>query len=382
MNNLNLIEQYCLRDDLSTYDPYDIWKTSIGIKVKQLYYKNKYLGLLPAGVLTIYDLYINNSLRLGYKKQEYPIVRAQAALTLMNLYQKDPKPVYLEYAKKHIDWLLANSSKGYSGYCWGTGFKIVISDKLIYDETVPFSTNTPYILEALYQYFLISKDENILEVIKSIYQFYEKNIVTLKENDEILITSYGPFRDRIVTNAVSYTMFAYSIFYDLLDNKEYIKTKLQKMLNFIVSVQREDGSWLYAPYDDNSFIDCFHSVFILKNIIKTSKIIELDSDVQLVKKGYKYIKDNFYDNKYQLLRRFSLSNKPSLVKFDLYDNAEVLYLAKLMSDNELESNLDNSIEKLFFKNSDIYSVIELFGMKKNQNTLRWAVMPYLLAKSS
>jgi hypothetical protein len=85
------IEKYLLRDDLSTYDPYDIWKTNFGIKAKQLYYKNKYLGIVPAGILTIYDLYINNSLRVGYKKQEYPIVRAQAALALINLYKKKKK---------------------------------------------------------------------------------------------------------------------------------------------------------------------------------------------------------------------------------------------------------------------------------------------------
>lgn len=376
-----LIEKYLISDDLSTYDPYDIWKTDTGINIKQLYYKNKYLGLLPAGLFTVYDLYLNNSLRMGYKKQEYPIVRAQAALALLNLYKKDPKPIYLEYVKKHIDWLLENSSKGYSGACWGTGFKIVISDTLIYDESVPFSTNTPYILEAFYEYFKITNDVAIFGVIQSIYNFYEKDLVVLQEDENILITSYGPFKDRIVTNAVSYTMFAYSIFYKLFDNKKYIAQKIEKMMNFVASVQREDGSWLYAPYDENSFIDCFHSAFVLKSIIKTSKNIKIELKSE-VKSGYKYIKEDFLDKSFGLFKRFSISNKPSLTKFDLYDNAEVLYLAKLMNDIELLAILEPSIEKKFILKDDIFSVTELFGMQKNKNTLRWAVMPYLLAKSS
>jgi hypothetical protein len=374
------IESYLLKENLSTYDPYDIWKTSSGSKIKKFYYKHKYLGLAPAGVLTIYDLYFNNNLRRAYKKQEYPIVRAQAVLTLLNLYRKNKQKIYLEYAKKHIDWLLAHSSKGYSGYCWGTGFEIIISDTLVYDKNVPFSTNTPYILEAFHEYYQLTHEAKILEVIKSIYQFYEKDILILEENEKILITSYAPFKDRVVTNAVSYTMFAYSIFYNYCEDKESIKKKIEKMYHFIRSVQREDGSWMYAPYDENSFIDCFHTVFILKNLLKTVKNTNIKIAYKIIKEGYEYIMENFYDEKHQLFKRFSISNKPSLIKFDLYDNAEMLYLTKLMKNRELTQKLEQSIQK-FHKQEEIYSVIELFGKEKNRNSLRWAVMPYLLAES-
>ena len=381
MKKYNIIEKYLLKDDLSTYDPYDIWKTDIGVRVKRLYFKNKYLGVFPAAALTLYDLYLNNSFRIGYTKQEYPIVRAQICLSLLNFYKKEKNNIYLEHAKKHIKWLIKNSSKGYSGYCWGTGFRIVISDKLIYDETIPFSTNTPYILECMYEYYKITKDSKILDIIKSIYEFYENDLIVLKESDNILIISYGPFKDRIVTNAVSYTMFAYSIFYKLLDNKEYIKNKIQKMANFIFSVQNDDGSWLYSPYEKNSFIDCFHSVFILKNLIKTLQNVEINIKTANIDKGYIYLKNNFFNIDYGLFKRFSISNKPSLTKFDLYDNAEFLYLAKLIKDKEMVVNLTDSIEKYFISNDEIYSVIDIFGLKKNKMTLRWAVSPYILAKS-
>ena len=375
-----LIKNYLIKDELLTYDPYDVWKTDTGSNIKKVYYKHKYLGLLPAGALTIYDTYINNSFRVGYKKQEYPIVRAQAVLTLLNLYEEEENILYLEYAKKHIDWLLEHSSKGYSGYCWGTGFKIVISDTLIYDKNVPFSTNTPYILEAFHHYYQLTKEPQSLEVIKSIYNFYEKDILILEEDENILITSYGPFKDRVVTNAVAYTMYSYSIFYNYFDNKKYITNKIKKMHNFILSVQQKDGSWMYAPYDNNSFIDCFHSAFIIKNLIKTAKNTPIEIEYKIIEEGYNYIIKNFYDKENHLFKRFSLSNKPSLIKFDLYDNAEMLYLAKLMNDIQLVKKLEKSIQNFQYKES-IYSVIELFGKKKNPDTLRWAVMPYLLAES-
>jgi len=374
------LTNYLLNDNLSTYDPYDVWKTNIGSSVKKYYYKHHKLGLAPAGVVSLYDLYINNHFRIGYKKQEYPIVRAQAILTLLNLYKQEPKEIYLKYIDKHIYWLLENNSKGYSGYCWGTGFEIVISDTLIYDKNVPFSTNTPYILEAFHEYYQLTKNKKILEVIKSIYQFYEKDILILKEDEEILITSYAPFKDRVVTNAVAYTMFAYSLFYHYCDDKTYVLNKIKKMYNFIHSVQNSDGSWLYAPYDKNSFIDCFHTVFVLKNLLKTSKKVDLFIDKGLIGKGYNYLIENFYDKKHQLFKRFSLSNKPSLIKFDLYDNAEMLYLTKLLNHHQLTQTMEKSLHK-FQKKETIYSVIEVLGQKKNPNTLRWAVMPYLLAES-
>ncbi len=374
-----LIKKYLLTNNLSTYDPYDVWKSNIGMKIKKLYYKNKYIGLLPAATLTLYDFYLNNRLRIGYQKQEYPVVRAQAVLALLNLYKKEKNDDYLKYAKIHIDWLLNNSSSGYSGYCWGTGFEIVISDTLIYDKNVPFSTNTPYILEALFNYYQITNDDEILNVLKSVYQFYEKDLLVLEEDEQLLITSYGPFKDRVVTNAVSYTMFAYSIFYQFMEDKAYIEKKIRKMYQFILSVQQADGSWFYAPYDKDSFIDCFHTVFVLKNIIKTQKVIQLDAN-DTIEKGYSYVQDNFYDSNYQLYKRFSISNKPSMVKFDLYDNAEMLLLAKLKEDTKTIERLEKSILQFVDKNN-IYSLIDFFGFRKNRDTLRWATMPYILARS-
>ena len=381
VSDLQFIEKFACQDSLATFDPYDIWKTKFGLKTKQLYYKNKYLGIIPASILSIYDQYLNNKIRFGYKKQEYPIVRAQAALSLLNLYKKTKKTKYLNYAKKHIDWLLDNYSKGYSGFCWGTGFKIVISDTLIYDKNTPFSTNTPYILEALHYYYQNTKEPSILEVIESIYQFYEKDILIIKEDKELLITSYAPYKDRVVTNAVSYTMYAYSIFYNYINDQIYIANKINKMYQFIKNVQQNNGSWMYAPYDDNSFIDCFHSCFVLKNIYKTNKEFELYEASSIIEHGYQFIKTSFYDDKSGLYKRFAKKNKPSFVKFDLYDNSEMLYLAKLLNDKGLVKDLMPRIETSFFANGKIFSVIDLFGFNKNENTLRWAVMPYILAIS-
>jgi len=378
-----LIEKYCLSDDLECYDPYDVWMTSFGISIKELYNKNKFLGIAPAAILTIWDQFINNKSRLFYNKQEYPTVRATAALTLLTSYDKTKSDIYLAYAKKHIDWLIEHSCKGYSGLCWGLGFKWAAGDDLDYNENTPFSTHTPYVLEAIHKYVKITGDQNYVGHIKSIFEFYEKDIEVMYEDEETLATSYGPDKDRIVTNAVSYTLYAYSIFREYFpEREEIIKNKILKLYNFIIQKQLLNGSWMYSPDDSNSFIDCFHSCFVLKNVYKANQLVALPNCNDILETGFDYIKNNFYDSKYKMFKRFTLSNKPSIVKFDLYDNAEVLHLAILLGDEKTAKKLNKVLQDTYIVNQDIYSVIDIFNSRRNKNTFRWAVMPYLYALSN
>jgi hypothetical protein len=377
-----LIIKYLLKNDYLTYDPYDLWKTSIGFSVKKLFNCNRHAGFFPAAVLTIFDSFLNNHLRLFYEQQEYPVVRAFAALILLNLYHKNKEQRYLNFVKKHLQWLASNPSKGYNGFGWGLNFNHPVSCKVIYDRHTPFSTITPYVLEAFIQYENITGDKQFDVIIKNIYDFFDKDIKIMAESEDYLITSYGPMPDRIVINAVSYTMFSYCLLlpYVAIEQRDFLKTKIHKLYVYIIKNQKDDGSWLYSP-QGNSFIDCFHSCIVLKNLIKANRIVELNACQEIVKKGYSYLRNNFLDERYWLFKRFSLQNKPSIVKFDLYDNAEALNLAWLVKDDQLVDKLSNSIRQYFCNGLNIYSQVDLFGIKRNKNMLRWAVMPYLYALS-
>ncbi len=379
--NIEKIESYLLEDSLATYDPYDIWITKFGQRVKQFYYAHNRLGIAPAGALTIYDYYLNNRIRLGYKKLEYPLVRAQAVLTLLELYKQNPKAIYLEYAKKHIDWLLEHSCKGYSGYCWGLNYDWVYSAEKTYNSNMPFSTHTPYPLEAMVRYFQLTNDKTLIAPIESVFNFFEKDIKIMVDESNMLALSYGVERDRVATNATSYGIYCYSLLLEFFPEKEeYIKDKINRLYTFLVEMQQEDGSWLYSPYDENTFIDTFHSAFIMKNIFKTDKIVPLDGSKEVISKGYRYLLVHMFNSDKNLFKRFSKSNRVSIIKFDLYDNAEMLHLAKLLKDEVLVEKLELSIRENFItKDGQIASVIDIFGSLKNINHLGWAVVQYLYA---
>lgn len=380
---LQLFEKHLSTAHLETPDPYDVWNTKLGQNIKIVYYKNKVLGILPSAGLTIFDLYFNNQMRLGYREREYPIAHAYKSLIGMELFRKTRETQYLSFARDSISWLANNYSKGYSGYCWGINMPWV-SKIAVYDENIPHVTHTPYALEAFIEFQKLAGTKEYEDIIVSIFNFLENDLNNIIDNNKELAVSYSPkIETRIVINANSYAMLCYT----LLANKsplgrDYSEDKIKRLYQFLVNQQNADGSWYYFSDDaPGNFIDCFHSCFILKNMFKVNQIVPLPNCEKVIAKGYQYLKDFLMDPNRKLFKRFSVTDRLSPVKFDLYDNAEMLNLAILLKDDALIEMLSASIKRNFVFGNDIYSHIVFPNLKVNKNTLRWAVLPYLYAYS-
>lgn len=369
----------CMNDVLSTHDPYDIWKTNIGFYVKRLFNKDRVLGTLPAAILTILDATVNNRLRLFYTKQEYPIVRAQAALVLLAMYEKLNDDQILRAAKVHLDWLASNYSKGYAGPSWGLNFAWA-SVNAKFSNDSPFITHTSYPLEAMDKFHEISGSTTYAAIIASSYEFISSDLTKYVDSDNELCVAYSPVPEsRHVINASSYAMFALRLIYKYRPNDQLrIKHDVNRLYNFISNRQNSDGSWWYFADDGpKNFIDCFHSCFVIKNILKTgSSGLLPDSHMTAARTGYRFLVCNLRDSTTGLFKRFANAHIATPTKFDLYDNAEMLNLATLLGDEEVRSSLSASIAKVFIDDC-VYSVIDRFGRRLNRNMLRWAVMPYL-----
>ena len=204
----------------------------------------------------------------------------------------------------------------------------------------------------------------------------------MEEDAEHLATSYAPFRDRTVINAVSYSMYARALCLAYLDSRERDRSEriIRKMYAYIRGQQQESGAWWYSP-EAGSFIDCFHSCIVLKNIFKTNQLLALEEASRVIQKGYRYLLGAFLDENRFLFRRFSVANKPGLVRFDLYDCAEALNLTLLLEDYLVARPLLDAVIKHFCDGATVYSQIDVFGKRRSKNTLRWAVMPFLYAAS-
>lgn len=372
----------CLTNDLKTYDPYDIWKTQLGIRIKRNYYKGGFINQGVAAAFYFADIFLNNQLRLGYSKQEYSIVRALSAQILHLQYKITGKGELIEIAEEHINWLINHHLKSDFGIGWGLDFEHPVSKSVTYPKSTPLSTITPYILEALISHEkLTNQGGKYLGICELIFNFFEKDIKIMEKTDRYEVTSYGPFRDRRVANSVSYTMYSLVLLNKYFGNSSSIFNRISRLYNYLKISQLQDGSWYYSD-QGNSFIDCFHSCIILKNLIKTKSYQTKLPDVEvLVTNGYSFIKNALLEKENGLYRRFSKRNKPGIILYDLYDNAEMLQCAILMGDLEEAKRIKAAIETNFIKKDVIYSSINIFGGKQNSQMLRWAVMPYLYSLS-
>lgn len=376
---LTLLKYYCLRDNLSTHDRYDIWTWAPGFLAKKLYNYNRLIALPIVVPLVIFDRL--NSAHYLFPKREYPIVKAMATIILLRLYCQSQAPQYLEQAEKNLEWLLKHSGKTESGIGWGVLVPRTVSAKVNYPPDMTFSTITPYILEAFFKYYQVTKNQKYTWVMEKLFNYFTKDIKVLYEDEDMMATSYSTIPDRIVVNAVSYSLYARTLLSKIYPERKAM-LKIEKLHNFVKSTQSENGAWRYNYRDSHSFIDCFHSCFILKNLIKSSHLTSLPGVEEEISRGWDYLKNQMYDPQEGLFRRFSITNKPGIIKYDLYDNAEALNIAYLLRDDSLAEKLKQSITSHFIVGENIFSQIDVFGRRFSSGHLRWAIMPYLLALSN
>ena len=379
MNNLDLILSYCMKDDLSTHDQYDIWTWTPGFLAKRLYNYNRLLALPIVVPLVIFDRL--NSGHHFFPKREYPIVRAMATIILLRLYCQSHASRYLEQAEKNLEWLLEHCGKSESGVGWGVLIPRTISARIYYPADMTFSTITPYVLEAFFLYSQTTRSRKYVWVMEKLFHYFIRDIKVLFEDEQMLATSYSTVPDRIVVNAVSYCLYARVLLSKIFPERKAV-LKIEKLHNFVKSAQSNNGAWLYHYRDLHSFIDCFHSCFILKNLIKSSCLVSLPGVEEEIARGWNYLKNYMYDPQEKLFRRFSCNNKPGIIKYDLYDNAEALNIAYMLKDNSLAMELKQSIADHFIVGEKIFSQIDILGLRFSSGHLRWAVMPYLLALSN
>lgn len=189
------------------------------------------------------------------------LLKAYSILYAINKREKDRLTAEFLYR-----WLIENYSRGYSGYCWGYNFSW--QDRIFYiRKNEPNIVATAFVCLGLYQYYLVSEDREIIDIIEQAGNFMLNDLPRTEDRDGICF-SYSTGYRNMVYNANMLGCRVLALLYRLTGKEAYLGTA-RKCADWTLKHQAYDGYWYYrispGTGQEKKQID-FHQGFILDSL--------------------------------------------------------------------------------------------------------------------
>ena len=143
-------------------------------------------------------------------------------------------------------------------------------------------------------------------------------------------------------NAAAYRAFLLTSASQVFAEPEYWRIA-ERNLNFVLENQNLDGSWYYAMDGVRSFVDHFHTCFVMKALAKIQALTGYEGCDRALTRGVEYYLRNLFDEE-GLPKPFSKAPRLTVYKRELYDCAECINLCLLLRDRFPE--LDRTLGKV------------------------------------
>jgi len=290
-NTVKKLSNYIINEKYKGYDPYDGLSSPI-FKLPIL----KSNKLFRFGFQQVFRrIPINLRPLLGIKKEINPVTLGLAiqAFTYLSQVFKDKKKFYTEQINYCIAKLNELRSTGYSGACWGYNFDWEARYTKIPAFT-PTIVATGFITNGLYEYYSFSNDEVAKQLILSSVNFVIKDLNRTFDEEGNFCFSYSPNDTQVVFNATMKGARLLSQAYSIVPNDE-LKNEIIKTVNFVMKHQTNKGYWTYASGDARTWVDNFHTAYVLDALKVVNEVFD-NLYFEQFEKGLNYYVNTFFDN--------------------------------------------------------------------------------------
>ncbi|MBK9948867.1 MAG: hypothetical protein IPP12_17000 [Nitrospira sp.] len=358
----------------TSYDHQSYFAGPLGGKAKALYYAVPSLGVLAVAPMIFSEAFVPSARKLFWKQQRLPIADAHYAMGYAFLAQGCAANRHYRRAVHFLNVLGKTRCPTYKNFCWGYPFDWVTSSGVIPNGT-PLITTTPYAYEAFLQVYHIDKADNWLGIIRSIAEHTLQDYRDTDTGENASASSYTPHDNDRVINASAYRAFLLTSAGIHLSQDKYLRTA-ERNLSFVLQAQQPDGSWYYSAEGERTFIDHFHTCFVLKALAKIDRLIEHEGCRQAIDRGVDYYTRHLFDEQ-GLPKPFTKAPRTTVYRRELYDYAECINLATLLKgrfpelDRLLILVLDDVLTR-WQKPDGSYRSRELFFGWDNVPMHRWA----------
>jgi hypothetical protein len=150
----------------------------------------------------------------------------------------------------------------------------------------------------------------------------------------------------------------------------------ERNLAFVLENQNRDGSWPYAVDGVRSFVDHFHTCFVMKALAKIHALTGHQGCLEALARGLEYYFAHLFDED-GLPRPFARAPRLTVYKRELYDCAECINLCVLLRDRfpRCQATLEtvvSGILKDWIKPDGSFRSRKLFWGWDNVPMHRWA----------
>lgn len=312
----------------TSHDHQSFYAGPLGSRAKRLYYSRPLLGTFAVLPIVLLEAVAPESRRLFWKRQRFPIADAHFAMAFAYLYELTREASYYQRAVNFLHVLIETRAPAYDHFCWGYPFDWVTRNGTVPANT-PLITSTPYAYEAFDTLFCIDHNNRWLEIMQSIAEHAAYDIEDFRISEDASTCGYFPGDMHAgVVNASAYRAFLLFMASRQFNEKKYWNIAT-KNLGFVLGSQQENGSWYYAMDGVRSFVDHYHTCFVLKALSKIEKITQFDACRKAIEKGVEYYVRELFDAR-GMPKPFAIAPRSAICKTELYDCAECINLGIIL----------------------------------------------------
>jgi hypothetical protein len=189
-------------------------------------------------------------------------------------------------ANSFLAGLLEMKLKGFSGACWGYNFDWQ-SRNFFAPRDAPTIVPTAFAARAFIE-------SGQVETARSVCEFILKDLPRSVDNERELCFSYAPGSNTRIFNA---SLLAAEVLASVakLSGEHDLYDPAGRATRYVVRNQQPDGSWTYGAEPKQSWIDNFHTAYVLFSLKRIIASTPFGAEFQAaLERGYEYWKNNFF----------------------------------------------------------------------------------------
>lgn len=312
----------------TSFDHQSFYAGPVGRRAKELYYRNRLIGLLAVSPMVFCEAFLPEARRLFWKRIRLPIADAHYAMGFAALHRETGDTAHLKRAVDFLNVLVQTRSPRYREHCWGYPFDWVTRNGTIGKDT-PLITTTPYVYEAFEAVHVIDGNPEWLRIMRSIAEHAMNDIGEFPLSSDMASSGYFPGDTTIgVVNASAYRAFLLTRASVRFGESAYRK-RAERLIKFVLHAQQPNGSWPYALDGTRDFVDHFHTCFVMKALVKIERITSHEGCRAAIEKGVRFYLSELFDRQ-GLPKPFAKAPRLTVYRNELYDYAECINLSTLL----------------------------------------------------